>query len=222
MFQKSKLLWIIGAFLFSSEVVYRVSVYSIGNRPDYWFPYPLMLIAVFLSFLAKVGLIYSTNQMVSDQTPTFSEVWDFCKSRVKPIFGLYFVNIPLIMFSVLLVTVVVLSVPSVSLTFLVGILLDFLFNAVFTISICTIVINNLEAGPSLWTGVLIVINNFFHVIALSSVYFILQILLSQTLGIGLLGIFLIVPLTVTMTLAYRVFVTKDSYPALSNLQSTAY
>jgi len=97
----------------------------------------------------------------------------------------------------------------------------FLLGSVFTLSICTIVINNLEAGLALWTGLSIVVNNIFHVLLLNAIFIILQIVVNLSIGNGLFGIFFIVPLTVTMTLAYRAFIAKGSYPALSNIQPTA-
>ena len=100
-------------------------------------------------------------------------------------------------------------------------LASFFVTAFFMLCVCTVVINNLESGMALLTGFLIVINNFGHVLVLNSVYLMLQILIMGALGNILFGIVVIVPFTVTMTLAYQVFVVKDSYFALSNIQPTA-
>jgi hypothetical protein len=221
LFRESKVLWIFGAIFFASEVVNRVSIYSIGEHPASCIPYPLVLVAVYFSLLAKVGLTYSVNRIMSNQILTFSEAWNFCKTKLKEVIGLYFIGILLIVLSVFIAKIVVAGKINVSLALFIGLLLDSFLNAWLTLSICTIVISNLEAGPGLWTGLLIVLHNFLHVIVLSSIFLILQIVLNWSIGNALPGIFLLVPLTVTMILAYRVFITKSSYPALSNIQPTA-
>ena len=221
LFGGSKLLWIFGTLAIFSSVVNRISIYSIGKHPVSCIPYPLVLIAIYFSSMAVCGLIYSANQMVSNQTSTFSEAWEFCKTKVKRVFWLYFLSIPLVMFSLFIPELVRLSDISALLTWVVGMLAIFFLNSLFTLSICTIAINNLESGLALWTGLLIVFNNFLHVMVLSGIYLILQILIMSALGNTFFGIVVVVPFTVTMTLAYRVFIAKASYPALSNIQPTA-
>jgi len=125
------------------------------------------------------------------------------------------------MFSVFIPELVRLSEISALLTWFVGILAMFFLNSLITLSICTIVINNLESGLALWTGLQIVFNNFLHVMVLSGIYLLLQILIMGALGNTFFGIIVVVPFTVTMTLAYEIFIAKASYPALSNIQLTA-
>lgn len=221
LFRESKLLWIFGAIAFVSEVIFRGSIYSIGKPPVPCIAYPLFFISLYFLLLAKCSLVYSTNQVLSEQKPTYSEVWGFCKTKVRRIAGLYFLSIPLVMFAVFVVEIVLMSEISALLTGFVGLLVTFFLTSFFTLSICTIVIHNLEAGLALWTGLSIAVNNFFHVVILNSIFLILQIALNLSIGNGLFGIFFIIPLTVTMTLAYRGFIAKGSYPALSNIQPTA-
>ena len=221
LFRESRLLWILGAIAFVSEVIYRVSIYSIGNPPVPRIAYPLFFLSLYFSFVAKCSLIYSTNQIVSEQKPTYSEVWGFGKTKLRRILGLYFLSIPLVMFSVLIVTIVTLSEISTLLTWFVDLLVTFFLSSLFTLSICTIVIHNLEAGLALWTGLSIAVNNIIHVVVLNSIFLILSLVVNLAIGNGLFGMFFIVPLTVTMTLAYRGFIVKGSYPALSNIQPTA-
>jgi hypothetical protein len=221
LFRDSKLLWILGVVSFVSEVIFRVSIYSIGQPPVPGIAYPLFFIFLYFSFVAKCSLIYTTNQILSDQKPTFSEAWGFSKSKMRRILWLYFLSIPFVMFAVFLVGIVLLSEINTSLTWFMDVLVTLLLGSVFALSICTIVIHDLEAGLALWTGLLIVANNFFHVVVLNSIFFALQLVVNIAVGNGLLGVFFVVPLTVTMTLAYRVFITKGSYPALSNIQPTA-
>jgi len=221
LFRESKLLWIFGTFALISEILIRVSVYSIGKHPISCIPYPLVLIAVYFSFLAKAGLIYSANQVVSNQSPTFSEVWDFCKKKAKIFIGLYFISIIWIILSFALVEIVVLNKFALILAMLAGVLIDFFFYSLLTIGICAIVINHLEVKPALWTGLLMVFRNFSHLAILGSILLVLQILLNLIAGNAILGLLLLVPFTVTMALAYQVFITKGSYPALSNIQPTA-
>jgi len=217
----SKLLWIFGAFAIVSEVVYRVSMYSIGKNPLSCIPYPLVLVTIYFSSLAICSLIYLTHWTVSEEHPTFAEAWHFGKTKVKRVFWLYFLSIPLVMISVFIPELVRLSEISVLLTSFVGILATFFLNSWLILSICTIVINNLESGLALWTGLQIVFNNFLAVMVLSGIYLILQILIMGALGNTFFGIVVVIPLTVTITLAYRVFIAKGSYPALSNIQPTA-
>jgi hypothetical protein len=221
LFRESKLLWIFGVLSIVSEVIYRGSAYSIGRHPISCIPYPLVLIAVYVSLLAKAGLVYSTYQTLTKQNSSFSEAWDFCKTKVNGVIGFYFINIALITASVLVGETISLSQINISLAWLIGLLLASFLNAWFTISICTMASNNLQSRPALQTGFLIVLNNIFHLIVLNSILIVFQVLLNFSTGTAVLGIFLIVPFTVVMTLAYREFVTRDSYPALSNLQSTA-
>ena len=203
LFQESKLLWIFGIIAFVSEVIFRGSIYSIRNPPVPCIAYPLFFISLYFSFVAKCSLIYTANQILSEQKATYSEVWIFCKTKLRRIAGLYFLSIPLVMFSVFIVAIAALSEITPSLTWVVELLVTFF-------SICTIVIHHLEAGLALWTGLLIVVNNVFHVVILNSIFLILQIALNLSIRNGLFGIFFIVPVTVTMTLAYRVFIAKGS------------
>jgi hypothetical protein len=221
LFRESKLLWVFGVFAIVSEIVYRVSKYSIEKHPTSLILYLLLLIALYFSFLAEASLIYSTNQLFSKQNPTFSEVWDFCKARGKRIVGFYFVSFPLVMFILFIPELVKMSEISTSLTRIVGTLAFFILTSLLTLGICTIVINNLGAGMALWTGLLMVFNNLLHVIVLNSFFLVLEMFLVWLMKTTLFEMFLYVPLTVTMTLAYRIFIAKASYPALSNIQPTA-
>jgi hypothetical protein len=221
LFRESKLLWIFGAIAFVSEFFFRGSVFSIGNPPVPWMAYPCFPISLYFSFVAKCSLIYSTNQILSKHRPTSSEVWDFCKTKLGRIAGLYFLSIPLVMFSVFIVGIVLWSEISTVLTWSVDILVTFFLSTVLTLSICTIVIHNLEAGLALWTGLSIVVNNFIHVVALNGIFLLLQLLLYWSIGNAIFETVLLIPLTVIMTVAYRVFVAKGSYPALSNIQPAA-
>ena len=222
LFRESKLLWILGAITLVSEAIFRTSSYFIGKPPIPWLAYPLFFIALYFSFVARCSLIYSTNQILSEQKPTFSEAWKFSKTKLGRIAGLYFLSIPLLMFSILIVTIVALSEISTALTLVVDLLVAYFFlGSLFSLSLCAIVMHNLEAGRALWLGLLIVFNNLFRVVVLNSVFLVLQIGLNALIGHALSGAFLVVPLTVTMSVAYRVFVAKDSYPTLSNTQPTA-
>jgi hypothetical protein len=221
LFRESKLLWMFGVIAFVSEFFFRGSVFSIGDPPVPWMAYACFPIALYFSFVAKCSLIYSTNQILSEQRPTPSEVWDFCKAKLRRIAGLYFLSIPLVMFSVFIVEIVFLSELSTLLTRSVDVLVGFFLSTVLTFSICTIVIHNLEAGLALWTGLSIVVNNLIHVVALNGIFLLLQLVLYWSIGNAIFDTVLLIPLTVTMTLAYRVFVAKGSYPALSNTQPTA-
>jgi hypothetical protein len=221
LFRESKLLWIFGAFSIVSETVYRISILSIGKHPTICIPYPLALIAIYFLLLSKVGLIYSANQSVLNQTSSFSDAWDFCKGKVKRILGLFFVSIPFVMLTAFIPKLIAFSEVSTSLTLFMEMLVSFFFTSLFTFSICTIVINNLESGMALWTGLLIVFNNFIHVMVLNIIYLILQTLLIWVTGSALFCIFLFVPFTITMMLAYREFTDKTSYPALSHFQTPA-
>jgi len=222
LFRESRLLWILGIFSFISEAIYRASVYSVGKPPVPFIAYPLLLISLYVSFVAKCSLIYSANQILSEQNPTYSEAWGFSKTKLKRIAWLYFLSIPLVIFSVFIVAIVALSEINASLTWAVDLFVtSFFLGSLFTLSICTIVIHNLEAGLALWTGLSIIFNNFLQVIVLNSIFLILQFVLNLLIGNALPGIFLIAPLTVTMSVAYRVFIAKGSYPALSNIQPAA-
>ncbi len=222
LFRESKLLWILGIFSFVSEAIYRASVYSIGKPPVPFIAYPLFFISLYISFVAKCSLIYSANQILSEQKPTYAEAWEFSKTKLGRIAWLYFLSIPLVMFSAFIVVLIALSEISTSLTWVVDLFISsFFLGSLFTFSICTIVIHNLEAGLALWTGLSIAVNNFFQIVVLNSIFLILQIGLNLLVGNALPGIFLIAPITVTMTAAYRAFIAKGSYPALSNIQPTA-
>jgi hypothetical protein len=221
LFRESKLLWILGGIAFISEVIFRSSIYSIRNPPVPGIAYPLFCFSLYFSFVAKGSLIFTTHQIMSEQTPTYSEAWEFSKSKPGRILWLYFLSIPLVMFAVFLIGIVLFSEISTSLTWFMDVLVTLLLSAVFTLSICTIVIHNLEAGLALWTGLSIIVKNFFDVVILNSIFLVLELAVNIAVGNSLLGMFFVVPLTVTMTLAYRGFIAKGSYPALSNIPPTA-
>jgi hypothetical protein len=166
-------------------------------------------------------LIYATNQILSEGNPTFSEVWNFSKTKLRKIGGIYFLSIPLLMFTGLIVWMVIWSGANNVLAWSVDMLVTGFLSSLFTLSICAIVIHNLDSAMALWTGLSIVFNNFFPLLVLNGIFLFIQIGLSLLLGNALLSIFLLVPLTVTMTVAYRVLITKGSYPALSDIQPAA-
>jgi len=222
LFRESRLLWILGTFLFVSEAVYKASIYSIRNSPVSCIAYPLYFVSLYVLFVAQCSLIYSANLLLSEQQPTYSETWEFSKTKLRTIVWLYFLSIPLFIFSEFIVKIVALSEISPPLTWFVDLfVMAFFLSSLFTLSICTIVIHNLEAGLALWTGLSILVNNFFHMVVLNSIFLIIQIGLNMLIGNVLPGIFLLIPFTVTMTVAYRAFIAKGSYPALSNIQPTA-
>jgi hypothetical protein len=190
-------------------------MYFIERDPANCIPYPFVLIALYFSFFAKCGLIYATNQFASKQYTTFSAVWGFCKTKMKSILGFYLLSFPLVLLAFRL------SELNFVLAWVVDTVITFLITSFFAISICTIAINNLGAGLGLLYGFLVMYKKFFHIVILSSVYILIQILLTWLTGNVLLGVILMVPLTVTMTLAYREFVTGVSYPMPSNPETTA-
>jgi hypothetical protein len=194
---------------------------SIERDPSKLNPYPFVLIALYLSFFAKCGLIYATNQFASKENTTFSAVWGFCKTKIKSILGFYLLNFPLVLLAVFIPELFRLSELNFVLAWVVDTIISFLVTSFFTLSICTIAINNLDAGLGLFYGFLIMYRKFFHIVILISVYILIQILLTWLTGNVLLGVILIVPLTVTMTLAYREFVTGVSYLMPSNPETTA-
>src|SRR5690349_8730185 len=166
LFRESRLLWLLGAIAFVSEAIFRVSIYSIASPPVPRIAYPLFLISLYFSFVAKCSLIYSTHQIVSEHKPTYSEAWEFSETKWKRILWLYFLSVPLVMFAIFLVGTLLLSEISTSLTWVMDVLVTLLLGSVFTLSICPMVTHNLEAGLALWTGVSIVMNNFLHVVML--------------------------------------------------------
>jgi hypothetical protein len=222
LFRESKLLLTLGAITFVSESFYRGVSDSVGKFPLPWPAYPLFFIALYVSFVARCGLIYTANEVFSEQKPTFSEVWKFNKTKLLRIAGLFFVSIPLLMFSGLIVTMVSLSEISSALTVFVNLFVNYFFlGSLLALSICAIVVHNLEAGRALWIGLLLVFKNIVQVVVLNSIFLVLQIVLHLLIGNVLATAFLVAPLTVTMTLVYRVFIAKGSYTALLNIQPSA-
>ena len=221
LFRKSKLVWIFGSLAIINEIIYRASKYSIAQHPSYYALYLLVVVTLYFSFLTECGLIYSANQILSNHNPTFSEVWAFCKSKARTLIAFYFYSFPIILFIVFIVELFRASQISVSLTIFIGMFGTFFLNSLVTIFICTVALNNLNALFAFWTGFSIVLNNFFHIIVLNCIFLIIQIFLTWSTKNTLFGIFLNVPLTVTIMLAYKEFITKNSYPTLSNAQPTA-
>jgi hypothetical protein len=212
-----KLPWIFGALIIVCEVVQGGVAKSIENNNATCIRYPLLLLAIYVSLVSKAGLIYSTNQLSTGQTTTFSDVWNFCKTKLFRILGLYFISIPLVMFAVFIPELVKMSDISSQLTFVVALLVSIFLTSLYTLGICAVVNNDMGAGMALWVGLQIVFNKFLHVLTISSFYFILQLLLVVAASNMFLRVIVFVPFTVTMTLAYQVFIVKDSYPALSKI-----
>jgi hypothetical protein len=220
LFGSSKLPWILGAFSFGSEFLYGVTVYSIGKQPVACIPYPLLLLAISFSFIAKTGLIFSTKQIASFQHITFSATWNFCTAKMKSL-GLYFVSFPLLFVSVFTLQIFAWSKVTGLSGWFVGMQLIYFLISLLTMSMCTVVIHDLTARHALWTGFLIVVRNFPQLITLNSIYIVLHILVVGAIENAYFGFLVLVPFTVTITLAYQLFVEKVSYPALSNVQNTA-
>ncbi|MFN8400069.1 MAG: hypothetical protein U0X74_08640 [Anaerolineales bacterium] len=220
LFRQSKLLWVFGGLAFVAEFNYRISTSLIGKSQT-CYPFVLPLIAIYFMLIAKVGLIYSSNQLISNQALTLSEAWEFSKAKLKRLLYFYFLSIPLVMFTAFISMLVRLSEISNILTLLVEMFANIFLNSLFILSICAVTINNVESGTALWTGLLIVFNNFLHVIVLNIVFLAMQMFIIWITGNSIICLIIFLPFTVTMTLAYREFITKNSYPALSNAQTTA-
>ena len=197
-----------------------ITTYSIGKHLVSCIPYPLLFLAIWFSFIAKAGLIYSTQQIASGQNPTFSAAWNYCTAIIKRV-SLYLVSIPLLYFSVFTVQIFKWSKITGLEAWFVGMELTYFLIALFTMSMCTAVIHNLAVRSALWTGLLIVVRNFPQVIALNSIYILLHVLVVGDAGNATFGFLVLVPFTVTMTLAYQMFIDRVSYPALSNAPDTA-
>ena len=211
-----RLPWIFGALIIVCEVVQGGVARSIENQDATCIRYPLLLFAIYVSLVSKAGLIYSTNQISMGQIPTFSDVWIFCRTKLFRILRLYFISIPLVMFAVFIPELVKMSEISSLLTFFVALLVSIFLTSLYTLGICAVVNNDLGAEMALWIGLQLVFNKFLHVLVISGIYFILQLVLVVATGNMFIRVIVLVPFTVTMTLAYRVFTTKDSYPVLSN------
>jgi hypothetical protein len=220
LFGSSKLPWIFGVFSIVSEFGYNVTTYSIGKHPVSCIPYPLLFIAICLSFIAKAGLIYSTKYSVTGQNPTFSAVWAFCTAKAKSV-SLYFVSFPLLFFSVFTLQIFAWSKISGLLTWLVGMQVTYFLLSLFTMSMCTVVLPTLTTGPALRSGLLIILSNFPRLIVLNSIYIVLHLLVVGAVENANFGFFVLVPFTVTTALAYQMLIERASYSALSNTQNTA-
>jgi hypothetical protein len=220
LFRQSKLLWIFGGLAFAAELSYKISTSLIGKSQT-CYPFVLPLVAIYFLLISKVGLIYSSNQLFSNQALTLSEAWEFSKTKLKRLLYFYFLTIPVVMFTVFIPVLVSLSEISNTLTWLVETFANLFLASLFTLSICTITIHNLESGSALWTGFAIVFNNFIHVIAINIVFLALQMFIIWITGNSIICLVIFIPFTVTMTLAYQEFITKNFYPALSNSQNTA-
>src|SRR5215208_4734353 len=125
----SKLFWIFGVISAASEILFIGSIYSIRKQPIYCIPYPLLLLGIYFSLVAKAGLIYLTIQVVSNQIPTLSEVWNFCKTKLKGFVSFYYISIPLLIFSAFIVEIVRRSEIHPSLAWLIGMLATFLLTS---------------------------------------------------------------------------------------------
>jgi hypothetical protein len=219
-FGNAKVLWIFGAFSFGSEFLLGVTIYSIGKHPVACIPYPLLLLAICFSFIAKAGLIYSTERIISGQSIPFSATWNFCTAKLRNA-GLYFVSLPLLLVSVFTLRIFAWSKVTGLSGWFIGMQLAYFFISLLIMSMCTVVIHNLGARPALWTGFLIVISNFPQVLVLNSIYILFHLLVVGVIENAYFGFLVLVPFIVTMTLAYRLFIAKVPYPALSNAQNTA-
>jgi len=220
LFRQSKLLWVFGGLAFVADFNIRIFTSLIGKfQTCYHFVLPLA--AIYFMLIAKVGLIYSSNQLISNQALTLSEAWEFSKAKIKRLLYFYFLTIPLVMFTVFIPMLVRLSEISNTLTWLVETFANLFLTSVFTLSICAVTINNLESGSALWIALEIVFNNFIYVIAINIVFLALQMSIIWITGNSIICLIIFVPFTVTMTLAYREFIAKKFYPALSNSQTTA-
>jgi hypothetical protein len=220
LFRQSKLLWIFGSLAFVAEYNYRIFTSLIGKSQT-CYPFVLPLVAIYFLLITKVGLIYSSNQLISNQALTLSEAWEFSKTKLKRLIYFYFLTIPLSLFIAFIPMLVRLSEISNTLTWLVEMFANIFLTSLLTLSICAVTINNVESGTALWAGLLIVFNNFFHVIAINIVFLALQIFIIWITRSSIICLIIFVPFTVTMTIAYREFITKNFYPALSNPQNAA-
>ena len=220
-FQKSKPIWLLGAISFVSELFVYAVPSAIRKNPTFGCSYFVFFGFLYVAYVSKCGLIYSTNQILSEQSPTFSDAWNFSKTKLKTIGGLYFLSIPLVMFAILIVVLFAWSGLDPVLARFVNLVVTSFLTSLFTLSICSIVIHKLDSAIALWTGFLIVFNNFFPVVMLNGIFLFIEVGLSLLTGNVFLSIFLYIPLTVTMTVVYRTLITKGSYPSLSNTQFTA-
>jgi hypothetical protein len=237
----TKLVWVFGLLSLLTTITSSLARFVPDNLL-FTFIYILASWAILCFSLVGVGgFIYVVYQKILGQNFTFSDIWFHSKTNFFTIIGSLFPVIFLAFLTSIIFEEVLLNS---SLRWYITFIGSWFIGAVVIFSICAIMINNVNAMPALWTGFLIALRNFFHVLIIACTALLMRALFAS-LTIGILRIFeysstqkimgvsiqptllwvlfriLMIPISVFLTLAYLKFTEKISYPALSNQQNVA-
>jgi hypothetical protein len=238
--QTTKLAWLFGLIALLPAMTSSLARFVPDNLL-FSFIYILASFVILCFSLACVGgFIYVVYQKTLEQKFSFSDVWFHSKINFWAIFGSSF---PVIFLAFLTSIVLEEVIPNSSLHWYITFIGSWFMGSAVIFSICAIMINNVKAMPALWTGFLIALRIFFHVLIIACTALLIRALFAGLI-IGILRIFeyssiqkimgvpiqstllgivfriLMIPISAFLTLAYLKFTEKISYPALSNQQNT--
>jgi hypothetical protein len=188
--RENKLIWI---FVFLSSLETTVFRLPRTSNAILSCAYLIVHIAVLVvNTIANIGLIYIIYQFTLFSKPNFSEAWSIGKSKFfrTLVFVIPAGIILLIIIGIKRATSGIAS--SSPFPWLIDLFLGS-FSACITFGYCAIVIHDTKAFPSVWSSLLITLNNFFRILVITGGVYIIHLLVTGiTVAILVTGPFKVV------------------------------
>lgn len=214
----SKLVWgfsflsVLCSFLYSSVEFIHIYRSFLANLLNI-----LLFLAMSIVFAAANGsLVYSVHQIALKQNPSYPVAWKKGKSKTFQILGMLFLwlTIPLLggIFSILITSNITNKAITLPLLWLLALIANAFYSPVMIFGISAIMIDGLKALAAIRTGFLITIKNFFTVLVIATVVWVIQILvdglLLESIALGIIQTDAVIPSLSTFDYAsYRSMLT---------------
>ena len=237
----TKLVWVFGFLSLIITIIRPMSQFMRGE-PLFVFIYlPVSLAIFYFSFIANGGFIYTIYQNILGQNPTFSDIWLHSKTKT---FNIIVSSFPSILLTFLVYMVTKYALPNSQFLWFINLSSTSFIGSLYFFGVCAIMINDVKVVSAIRTGFLIALNNFFRVLIIAGIAYLIRILLTGsviaillvfgypsnqkimnipivTTSVWIFYLILIVPTSALLTLGYLKFTKGVSYPTLSNEQNAA-
>jgi len=237
----NKLVWLFGFLSLLMTVTRPLSQFA-DDKLLFAFIYILVsLVIMYFSLIAVGSFIYVIHQNILGRNLDFSGVWSHSKTKALTIIG---VSFPAVALALLVSTILKYVLPNLSFQWLVEFMASSFISSFLVFSVCAVMINDVKAASAIWTGFLIAVNNFFRVLMIAGIAYLIRISITSLIimilrlfgytstqkllgipvaltAVWILYIVIIIPSSVFLTLAYLKFTKEVSYSALSNQKNAA-
>lgn len=182
-----KLVWVFGFLVVLSTLFLEVENIVRGNPLLVCF-YLTLSFAISILFLVGTGsLIYVIHQATLNESPTFGDAWNQGMGNVFRMLSLVFLLAPATIIFLLIDRIAGINAPSIEFSWFLETsvaYIGFVFlGSVFIYGGCAIVIYKVNTLRAAWTGLLIILNNFFRILIIIGTWLIIRTILTECVAL---------------------------------------